>query len=290
MMSVGTPPPATPPASTLRTRVITAFFFVVVMVAGIYLHPISLLLLLGAANVLCLMEFQLMIRNITQNTSRYVAFERVYMAVSGSILYLLIAFVMMEYCDTMYLIYLLPLAFSFFIKELYSLSRSPFNKVSANVSSLLWITVPFAMAIGIAHINGYFDPNILMGVFLLVWVNDSGAYLVGSRVGKHKFFERISPKKTWEGVAGGFVSAILCGFILSMIWTQLSRTEWLLCAMLSAVFGTIGDLVESLLKRSVQIKDTGSFLPGHGGFLDRFDAFIFAVPFVYTFLYVWRNF
>ena len=129
-----------------------------------------------------------------------------------------------------------------------------------------------------------FTPNIVAGMLFLTWANDSFAYIIGSKIGKTPFFLRISPKKTWEGTIGGAVMCLLTSAIIAQFFTQLSLTNWVIIGAIIAVFGTIGDLVESLLKRSVGVKDSGSFMPGHGGFLDRFDAFIFCIPFVYFYL------
>ena len=134
-----------------------------------------------------------------------------------------------------------------------------------------------------------FSPNIVAGILFLTWANDSFAYIVGSKIGKTPFFLRISPKKTWEGTIGGAVFCMLTAGIIAQFFTQLSLLDWLVVGAIVAVFGTIGDLVESLLKRSVGVKDSGSFMPGHGGFLDRFDAFIFCIPFVYFYLSVVKH-
>jgi phosphatidate cytidylyltransferase len=139
----------------------------------------------------------------------------------------------------------------------------------------------------------FFDPllhsgpqhyGIVLGFFLLIWLNDTGAYFIGSLIGKHKLFERISPGKTWEGSAGGTLFALLTAWGLSYIFPQIDRTHWLILAIITVVTGTLGDLVESMLKRSLGIKDSGNILPGHGGMLDRFDAVLLSAPFVFVYL------
>ncbi|MBL0246373.1 MAG: phosphatidate cytidylyltransferase [Sphingobacteriales bacterium] len=121
---------------------------------------------------------------------------------------------------------------------------------------------------------------------LLVWSNDTAAYLSGRAFGRHKLFERISPKKTWEGTIGGGLFTLFVGWLLSILF-RFSLTTWLGIAALAVLCGTWGDLIESLLKRSLGVKDSGSLLPGHGGVLDRFDALLFVLPFVFAFLYLW---
>lgn len=120
----------------------------------------------------------------------------------------------------------------------------------------------------------------------MLWTNDTGAYLAGRFFGKHKLFERISPKKTWEGSIGGGILTIGVAFILSVYFTNLDQTNWIVLAILVAVFGGLGDLVESMLKRSLNIKDSGNLLPGHGGILDRFDGLLLSIPFIYSYLYL----
>ena len=118
----------------------------------------------------------------------------------------------------------------------------------------------------------------------MTWANDVGAYFVGSKFGKTKLFPRISPKKTWEGSFGGVMMTFLTGWLLSLYIIELNLKDWLILALIVSIFGSIGDLVESMLKRSVGVKDSGTILPGHGGFLDRFDAFIFLLPFAACYL------
>ncbi|HZH72831.1 MAG TPA: CDP-archaeol synthase, partial [Mariniphaga sp.] len=129
-----------------------------------------------------------------------------------------------------------------------------------------------------------FNPNILVGVFLTVWIYDSMAYLSGSRFGKHKLNKKISPNKSWEGCIGGAVGAMIMGIINARVFGQPSLSEWLVISALVIVFGTLGDLFESIIKRRLKVKDSGTMLPGHGGLLDRFDSLLFVIPVVYVWL------
>jgi phosphatidate cytidylyltransferase len=124
----------------------------------------------------------------------------------------------------------------------------------------------------------------VIGVFVILWSNDSGAYLAGRLFGKRKLFERISPKKTWEGFFGGAIIALVASFFYWKFTESLSMDQWLCIAVIIATTGTLGDLVESLFKRSIAIKDSGSLIPGHGGFLDRFDGLLLSMPFILTFI------
>jgi phosphatidate cytidylyltransferase len=123
-----------------------------------------------------------------------------------------------------------------------------------------------------------------VGIICLIWASDVSAYLVGSLIGKHKLYERISPGKTWEGTIGASILTVACSFLIHQLFPELALKHWVVIAVLVSVFGTIGDLVESMFKRQAGIKDSGKIMPGHGGILDRFDSLLFVAPFVYTYL------
>jgi phosphatidate cytidylyltransferase len=185
---------------------------------------------------------------------------------------------------------LLPLAFIAFIYELYKQAEKPFHNIALVISGIIYIGVPMVLlqylAFGVG--DDGFDSRIVIGLIVMNWLNDSGAYMVGSRIGKTPLFPRISPKKTWEGTMGGIVACIICGFLFAQFWDVLDLVDWIALAVITAIFGSLGDLVESMLKRSVKVKDSGKFLPGHGGMLDRFDAFIFLLPFASAYIYFAR--
>jgi phosphatidate cytidylyltransferase len=140
--------------------------------------------------------------------------------------------------------------------------------------------------VALGFIQGSFNPYIPLGFLIILWSNDTGAYLAGKSFGKHKLFERISPNKTWEGFVGGLILALFVGFNLAQYFGGLERWQWAVMAVIIAVFGTLGDLVESMLKRTLGVKDSGNILPGHGGLMDRFDGLLLAAPLVFLFLLV----
>ncbi len=177
-----------------------------------------------------------------------------------------------------------PFTFSVFIYELYTKSERPFENVAFVMLGMVYIGVPFALLLFVAFDGGLYYPNLVFALLVMNWVNDSGAYFVGSKFGKTPLFPRISPKKTWEGSAGGMIFTLVFGMILYYTFQELDLRDWLVLAAIVVIFGSLGDLVESMLKRSVQIKDSGGLLPGHGGLLDRFDAFIFLLPFATAYL------
>jgi phosphatidate cytidylyltransferase len=126
-------------------------------------------------------------------------------------------------------------------------------------------------------------PKILLGVFLLIWTNDTFAYITGKTFGKHKLYEKVSPKKTIEGFIGGFIFSLLAGYFIAVYWLNASIVVWLLLSVITSIFGTLGDLIESKFKRIASVKDSGRIMPGHGGVLDRLDSIIFVAPIVYLF-------
>ncbi len=178
-----------------------------------------------------------------------------------------------------------PFVFTAFVYELYAGAKNPFQNLAWIVLGMFYIGIPFAL-LGFIAFDGqeYFYANTVFGLLLLTWTNDTGAYVIGSLLGKTPLFKRISPNKTWEGTIGGIVTTFVFAFLLAVFITEVNTRDWAVLAIIVAVFGTLGDLVESMLKRSVRIKDSGNLLPGHGGLLDRFDAFIFTLPYVAAYL------
>lgn len=149
---------------------------------------------------------------------------------------------------------------------------------------MLYAVIPFiALLIFIDHK----EPIVLLGVLIAIWSNDTFAYLIGKQFGRRKLFERISPNKTWEGSIGGAaVALLLVVLVLPMLFEQFNKVDWLFIGILSIIFGSIGDLIESMFKRYYGVKDSGNVIPGHGGILDRFDALMGAAPFVLAYCYL----
>ncbi len=185
-----------------------------------------------------------------------------------------------------YILFLLIPICALFIQTLFdSQSERPFEKLGIVTLPIFYITIPLVLALRIPYVTDEgFRPDILIGVFVLIWSSDTFAYLVGSWLGKTKLFERISPNKTWEGSIGGALCTIGIGLLLQKIWPLAEFWHWPLLAVIVTIFGTLGDLVESTIKRNARVKDSGNIMPGHGGILDRLDSFIFAIPIVYLIL------
>lgn len=271
----------------MMQRLVTAIFFVAIMLGGIYGGPYAFVLLFGIITVLCLWEFYGLV--FTEEAHPLHFYRKVLGVLLGVYPYLIVAAEKLELTggiiETHHIaLPYLALLFSYFIFELFVRSKRPFSYVAYVFLGIFYLSIPFFLLLLIAFMDGQYVPGVILGMLLLTWSNDTGAYLVGSQIGKTPLFPRISPKKTWEGSLGGVLVTILCAYLLSFFFDQLTLTEWLVVGGLIGIFGSIGDLVESMLKRSLQIKDSGKILPGHGGVLDRFDAFIFLIPFVAVYL------
>jgi phosphatidate cytidylyltransferase len=182
----------------------------------------------------------------------------------------------------------IPLFFASFILEIYRKKPNPLLNIATTNLGFLYVALPFSLLVyfnrhDTLQFHGF--PVILVGYFACTWINDTAAYLFGRQFGKHKFFERISPKKTWEGTVAGAVFTLGVASGLYFLVQSMPFSDWMALACLVIFFGTHGDLVESLLKRSLNIKDSGNILPGHGGILDRFDTMLISAPFVFLYFF-----
>lgn len=172
----------------------------------------------------------------------------------------------------------------FLIKDLFSEKTIPLFVTKRFLLTTFYISSSFVFLVLIANYHKTYNPQLLLGSFILIWVNDSFAYLVGKNFGKQKLFEKISPKKTVEGFLGGLFFSCVASYFIATFTQTLTFTNWLILSIIISVFGTIGDLIESKFKRQAKVKDSGMIMPGHGGLLDRLDSIIFAAPFIYLFL------
>lgn len=281
-----------PSYNSFRQRVVTAILFVTIVLSAMTVHMYTFLLLFALINILCHREFHLLShKDISPTGLKKIVFA--YTAL-GSIPYLLAAvhFSGLYLIDQKWLPALaitLPLTASLcYIAMLYTRVERPFLSVSTALAGLFYITAPLTLLLFISFETGVFDFRPALGLLLLNWLNDTGAYLAGSRIGKHLLFPRISPRKTWEGFVGGAIVTLLGAWAVTVVLGYYPLGEWLILAGIVVVFGTLGDLVESMFKRSLSVKDTGTMLPGHGGALDRFDAFLFLLPFAAFYLLIIR--
>ena len=283
----------------LIVRAITGILFVAVMVTGICFRGDAMILLFALITGLTLWEYTGLVNEHVKETS----VNRFISTAAG--VYLFLAFA--GYCTDIvpsaaFIPYLLTVVY-LFISELYLQQKNPIQNWAYTMLGQMYVALPFStinvLAFQADPTTGQVAYNWLlpMSIFIFLWTNDTGAYCVGSLFGKHRLFPRISPKKSWEGSIGGAVLVLIVAALISHFTTelstvnyQLSTINWIGLALVVVIFGTWGDLVESLFKRTLGIKDSGNILPGHGGMLDRFDSSLLAIPaaviYIYTLQYL----
>lgn len=279
---------------SLKTRTITGLTFGAVMIGGCLFSHITCTILFLIIALLCLWELSGHV--LTQDgTANVNVMRQALYVVVGMFAPILTAMIYAFGQEEIYkLVYFYPiLLFFLFLFELFGKSAKPFDNLAFVFLGLIYIALPFTLLLWITNANipalGGAGNQFILATMFMVWASDVFAYLLGSKIGKTKMFPRISPNKTWEGTLSGVAGALLTGYLCSLVFTSLSfpLVFWLGLACICTIFGILGDLVESMLKRSLGIKDSGNMLPGHGGFLDRFDALIFVIPFVYTYIVVY---
>lgn len=269
----------------MKTRAITGFFFVIVMLASVllghYVFGIFYLLLSAFA----LYEFYGLVKQtgIKPNQSAGIVY--------GVLVYAVFALITYKNTPANHkLLFILMLTSGgIFFQELFKKSEAPFTNIAYTFTGIIYAIVPFTFFHALAYLGGSFNFHIPLAFLIMLWANDTGAYLSGYFFGRTKLFERHSPKKTWEGFVGGVIISALAGYIISIYYRDLAADRWITMAVLIGCFGTLGDLVESMFKRSINVKDSGGLLPGHGGLLDRFDGLLLSAPIVYAYLYLITN-
>jgi len=270
-------------------RTITGAFIVICVLGGLWLHPVSFFIVIAVMIGGTQHEYYNMVRGTGIRPQTIAGI------IAGFIIYLISTTVAAGWLPGKAFLLLIPLVTFVMVAELFRKVERPFDSLAHTFFSILYTAAPFSLlpfaAFGhtglepLIPMNGVvFSPGIPVGFFLLLWTNDTGAYLVGSAIGKHRLFERISPKKTWEGFIGGLLLTLLVARLIGGWLGVADTTGWLIIAVIISIAGTAGDLLESMLKRSLSLKDSGTILPGHGGFLDRFDSVVVSFPLVYLYI------
>lgn len=266
----------------MRTRAITGFFFVAVMLASILLGEYAFTLFFMVLSFLCTDEFYRLVQ-----TGAVKPQKRWGLALIMSI-YLPVSQHYSQGESIKYVLISIPVAVLIIIAELYRKHENPFHNISYTLFGVLYTGVPFCFFYVIAFSDGNYSTHYPLAFLILLWASDTGAYLFGTKLGKHRLFERHSPKKTWEGFIGGMITSVTAAAIISFYFYELKLVEWIGMSLIIVCAGTLGDLAESMLKRSVSAKDSGTILPGHGGLLDRFDGLLLASPLVFVYLQLIR--
>ena len=269
--------------SNFFLRTITGILFVIVIVGSAILNFWVFAAVFGVFTILGLWEFYNLISKTGIKPSKIsgtlIGFAVYSIAVVSQ------AGLIDKYLNIFYLI-IFTLSILFFFVELYKSSETPFQNISLTFLGIIYIAIPFSLLISMVNLKtentGFFTLPVLY--FFIIWTYDTFAYIVGIKFGKNRLFESISPKKSWEGAIGGIFFSFVLAYILSGFYEFISLYQWLGLAAIIVVFGTLGDLTESMLKRSINCKDSGNFFPGHGGILDRFDSVLLSAPFVFIYL------
>jgi len=277
-------------------RTITGILFVAVVVTC-FLDPRAMVLLFSIVTGLTIWEFTGLV-----NQREHITVNRFISTVAGVYFF----FAMAYFCSDVYggsaksvvfIPYLVTILY-LLVAELYGKQPDPINNWAYTMLSQMYIALPFSLINALAFTatpdgRVVFNTILPLSVFVFLWMNDTGAYCVGSLIGKHKLFPRVSPGKSWEGSIGGAIVVLLVAYAIHYFLLDPDHTgqailplaEWLGLSLTIVVFGTWGDLVESLFKRTLGVKDSGNILPGHGGMLDRFDSSLLAIPAAVVYLY-----
>lgn len=265
-------------------RSITGFFIIAYIILSIISVVCCYYVFIVAFSLITFFSlhefFKLLINNNIALPSQWIA------SITGTSLFVISSLVVFLNISPIFYSIVIVLLFLSIASELYLKKEKPFNNIAYTLFGIFWIALPLSL-LNFFFIENLYQGNrhiLAMALFVFLWVNDTGAYVIGISFGKRKLFERISPKKSWEGTFGGLFFTLLAAYVVSFFWTGFSVFEWMIFGIITAIAGIYGDLTESLFKRAINCKDSGSFLPGHGGFLDRFDCVLFAVPVVLTYI------
>jgi phosphatidate cytidylyltransferase len=267
--------------SNLLKRSITGTIYLIILIGSILLGSYSFGLVFLGINILALFEFF----KIT-GSNRFFP-EKYTGLLTGSALFIITYLVASEiYSSKLYLL-IVPMLVLLFIIELFRNKPFPFVNIGITILGIIYISLPLSLLNYVVFPKVQPDKytyEIILGYLVLIWTNDTSAYISGITLGKHVLSERISPKKTWEGFIGGALATMIVAFLIHGAFDVINRTDLLVFGIIVSTIGVAGDLVESLLKRSTDIKDTGNILPGHGGILDRIDSILLTSPLVFCYL------
>ena len=268
-------------------RAVTGVLFVIVLVGCILYSPLSFGILFTIISVLSVHEFAQLV-----SKSSEVSINKTITALGGAYLFLaLMSFCTQQSVGARVFLPYLGLLLYMMITELYLKKKNPTGNWAYSMLSQLYVALPFALLNVLAFQNSSetgsvtYNPILPLSIFVFIWLSDTGAYCVGSLIGKHRLFERISPKKSWEGSIGGGIFSNASSLVNAHFIPFKQRLHWVGLANVVVIFVTWGDLTESLMKRQLGIKDSGNILPGHGGMLDRFDSALMAIPAAVVYLY-----
>ncbi|MDG5492435.1 phosphatidate cytidylyltransferase [Psychroserpens sp. SPM9] len=263
----------------LGTRALSGLLYVSLLIASLFWQH-ALIVLFFIFGIVCLAEFKKLIQ--LKSFWPYPVFASLYF---GFAYWKLFSETSTGFNEASQILLVITIFVQLIlIKDLFSEKTIPLFSTKRFIITTFYLSSSFVFLICIGNFNQEFTPLLLLGSFILIWINDTFAYLVGKNFGKQKLFPSISPKKTVEGFLGGLFFSCIGSYFIANFTDTLSFTNWLILSIIISVFGTLGDLIESKFKRQANVKDSGVIMPGHGGLLDRLDSIIFAASFIFLFL------
>jgi len=260
------------------SRTITGTFFVSSIIASVILSHIAFAVLFFLMAIFGYWEFQKLVSKESSLSRQLPGL------IAAMIVYVIFALFSLSIIGGYSLWLIFPILIILASIHLIFRAKDSLTSITSDISGIVFVVIPIVLLnfyLNPTQIPGYHTPWLLLGMFAILWTHDTFAYLTGSLFGKHPLYKSISPKKSWEGSIGGFGFAIIAAYVISIFSPILMMWHWITLAIIITVFGTIGDLAESLLKRKAGVKDSGNILPGHGGILDRLDSILFVSPIVY---------
>ena len=265
--------------SNLTTRTITGLFYGITLIGSLVISQYTFYTFFLIVLILGLKEFYRLVEKKEVKPQKIAGF-----CIAISMFFSAIFYFINKEISFIFLSILLLLTFLLFAFELFRNKEISFINIGATISGIIYVALPLSLLSFLSfNDNNEYNYELILSIFILVWLSDVGGYFAGVNFGKHKLLERISPKKTWEGVGGGLILCLIGSYMLSQYFSSLNISEWLILGAIVCICSVIGDLIESMLKRSANVKDSGNLLPGHGGILDRFDSVLFVIPIVYFF-------
>lgn len=266
----------------LAQRTVTGCIYVALLIAGTAIHPIVFAVIFTVMLFLTQLEFYQLVESAGSSPRKYAGL------ILGVLLFATCFGMVHGFIPQNAFLIFIPVLTILFLFETFRDNSKEIQNSAVTLTGFVYVAVPFSLLNFIVYPHypekPEFFPWILMGVFFIVWVYDSMAYVVGSMFGKHKINEKISPNKTWEGFFAGAIFALIMGVLNAVIFQEPNIINWVIIAIIVITFGTLGDLFESKIKRKLNVKDSGSVLPGHGGLLDRLDSLLFVIPVIYVWL------
>jgi phosphatidate cytidylyltransferase len=272
---------------TFLVRTASAAIFVAVLLFCVWYNYITFIAFFSAVGMAGIYEFNRLAQKLEKTSGNLLGYFLFALLIDAAL------FISRTNFLTHYKSYLFAAALAFhcfFLVELFVKKKTVF-RIPVPLLSFAYVGIPCFCLMLLAGIhNAYtgaelsFTPYKVLGMIYFIWINDTFAYLVGSFLGKHKMYEKVSPGKTWEGTIGGAILCIAASFLVAKLFPQLPTIHWVVISVIVAIVGTLGDLFESMIKRMAGVKDSGAIMPGHGGVLDRFDSLFFATPFVFVYL------